>query len=138
MKPTKSTVFLSAALFLFASKAVAQNEEANLSPAYTKATALAETPATPSAPPAVVGKEVTISLKNTAEKPIVIFAGPKENIREPKINTYGGLSMNKLYLHENEVVCLMTNEKKPMACTMIKPGITSVEINTSANSISGR
>lgn len=127
MKTTKSIAFLSVALLIFSHKGIAQNT-----------LAMAETPATPSAPSAVVGKEVVISLKNTAEKPVVIFAGPKENIREPKINTYGGLSLNKLYLHENEVVCLMTNERKPMACTMVKPGITNVEINVSGNGITGR
>jgi hypothetical protein len=138
MKSTKSIVFLSAAIFTITSTVKAQNVEASLSPAYTKATAVAETPVTPAAPSAIVGKEVVINLKNSAEKPVVIFAGPKENIREPKINTYGGLSLNKLYLHENEVVCLMTNDLKPKACAMIKPGVSTVEIDISANTLSGR
>ncbi len=138
MKTIKSIVLLGASLFIFSCKGMAQREEASLSPNYAKAIALAETPATPAAPATQVGKEVTINLKNTAEKPVVIFAGPKENIREPKVNTYGGLSLNKLYLHENEVVCLMTQEMKPMACTMVKPGVTAVEINNSANGIAGK
>lgn len=88
------------------------------------------------APVPALGKEVVITFRNTAEKPVAIFAGPKEGIREPKINTYGGLSnFNKLYLRENEVVCLMNVQKLPVACTVIKPGVTAVEVNTSANGI---
>lgn len=129
MKNLKTTLLMAAFAFAFAPVVCAQNAEASLTPSIEKPNA----PAT-----AVVGKEVVITVKNTAEKPVVIFGGPKENIREPKVNVFGGLSLNKLYLHENEVVCLMTNEKKPMACTMIKPGVTSVEVNTSANGISGK
>jgi hypothetical protein len=84
------------------------------------------------------GKEVVINFKNGAEKPVAIFAGPKEEIREPKLNTYGGMSSGKLYVKENEVVCLMTTDKKPIACALIKPGITSVEVNSSANAITGK
>ncbi len=129
MKNLKTTLLMAAFAFAFAPVVFAQNTEASLTPAMEKPNA----PAT-----AVVGKEIVITVKNTAEKSVVIFGGPKENIREPKVNVFGGLSLNKLYLHENEVVCLMTNEKKPMACTMIKPGVSSVEVNASANGISGR
>ncbi len=85
------------------------------------------------------GKEVIITFKNMAEKSVAIFAGPKENIREPRIFTYGGLSKNnKLYMRENEVVCLMTADKRPVACTVVKPGVTVVEVNVSANGISSK
>lgn len=97
------------------------------------ATAIKETPI---APP--VGKEVTITVKNTCEKGVAVFAGPREQIREPKLSTYGGLSTNKVYIHENDVVCLMTDEKKPIACTVIKPGMTTVEVNTSATGVQGK
>lgn len=111
----------------------AQNAEENKT-IIPKATAITETPIT-----APVGKEVIITLKNSSERPIAIFAGPKEGIREPKVFTYGGLSSNnKLYVHENEVVCLMTVDKRPVACTSIKPGVSSVEVNSSANGISSR
>ncbi len=126
---------MTAFVLAFAPIVHSQNTEASLSPAYTRPNALAEKP---DAPSAVVGKEVIINIKNSAEKPVVVFAGSKESIRDPKVSVFGGLSYNKLYLHENDVVCLMTNDKKPMACTMIKPGITSVEVNPSANGISGR
>lgn len=120
----------------FSSTAYAQNAEV-ASNSYNKAVALEEKPDAPAQ--ATVGKDVVITLKNTSERPIAIFAGPKENIRDPKIFTYGGLSSNnKLYLHENEVICLMTVDKRPSSCTVIKPGITLVEVNTSANAISGK
>ena len=92
------------------------------------------------APPVPVqGKEVVIAFRNTCERPVGIFAGPKEGIREPKITTFGGLSnYQKLYLHENDVVCLMKLDKQPSACTVIKPGVTSVEVNSSATAIAGK
>lgn len=107
----------------------AQNEQA-----YNKATAL---PATPDVPK-VQGKEVTIVLKNTAEKSVAVFAGPKEEIRNPKITPVGGLSSNKLYIRENDVVCIMTPENTPKACAIAKPGITSIDINSSATTLSGK
>jgi len=79
--------------------------------------------------------ELVITLKNSSEKKIVIFAGAKEDIRNPRIQEYGGMSTNKLYLKENEVVCLMTAEKKPMSCTIVKPGVATVEVNSSASVI---
>lgn len=82
--------------------------------------------------------EMTIILKNSAEKPVIIFAGPKEGIRDPKVRTVGGLSKNTLYLQSNDVVCLMDREPKAMACTVIKPGISSVEVNVSATTISSK
>ncbi len=109
--------------------ALAQNEQA-----YNKATAL---PAAPDVPK-VQGKEVTIVLKNSAEKSVAVFAGPKEEIRNPKITPVGGLSSNKLYIRENDVVCIMTAENTPKACAIAKPGITSIEINSSATTISGK
>ena len=111
--------------------AQSQNESKPIIP---KATAITETPI---APP--VGKDVVITLKNGSEIPIAIFAGPREGIREPKITTYGGLSSNnKLYIHENDVVCLMTVDKRPLACASVKAGVTVVEVNSSANGISAK
>ncbi len=108
----------------------AQNETATIVP---KARAIIETPI---APPA--NKPAVITLRNAAEKSVAIFAGPKEEIKEPKITVVGGLSRNTLYLRENDAVCLMTVDKRPMACTIIKPGVTSVEVNVSANGISSK
>ena len=85
-----------------------------------------------------VNKEVTITLKNTSEKAVAVFAGHKEDIRDPKLKAVGGLSKNTLYVYTNDVVCLMSAEKKPLACTVVKPGVTAVEVNTSANGISSK
>lgn len=108
-----------------------QNETAAVTPA--KATAIAEAPAAP-----VANKPLIITLKNSAEKSVAIFAGPKEEIRDPRITVVGGSSKNTLYLKENDAVCLMTADKHPVACTIIKPGATMVEINVSANAISSK
>ena len=97
---------------------------------------LSNEPTVPSKPAA--NTEMTITLKNSAEKPIIIFAGPREGIRDPKVRMVGGLSKNTLYLQSNDVVCLMDREPKAVACTVIKPGVSSVEVNTSATTISSK
>ena len=135
MKNEKMITLSVCFILLAGMNAAAQNAEVASNATYTKASAAPETPV---APATVAGKDVVITLKNSSERSIAIFAGPKENIREPKIFTYGGLSSNKLYLHENEVVCLMTVDKRPSSCTILKPGITSVEVNTSGNSVTGK
>ncbi len=84
------------------------------------------------------GKEVTITLRNTSERPLAVFAGPKEGIRNPKVMAVGGISLNKLYLRENEVVCLVTVDKRPVACTVIKPGVTTVEINSAGTTVTSK
>lgn len=123
----RTTHLMIAAAFAFCSLAAnAQEVASNDEPA-----------AKPEAP-VQANKEVTITIKNTCEKGVAVFAGPKEEIRDPKLNTYGGLSTNKVYIKENDVVCLMTSEKKPIACTLVKPGMTTVEVNTSATGVTGR
>lgn len=89
-------------------------------------------------PTASTNQEKAITIKNNSEKGIAIFAGPKENIREPRLHTFGGLSTNKVYVAPNDVVCLMTDDKKPIACTIIKPETTIVEINSSATGVTGK
>jgi hypothetical protein len=88
-----------------------------------------------SAPAPAANTELLITLKNTAVTNIYVFAGPKEDIRNPKVETYGGLSKNTLYLQVNDVVCLMTEDLKPKACTSIKPGTTNIEVNPSGTTI---
>lgn len=80
--------------------------------------------------------ELQVTLKNTAATNIYVFAGPKEEIRTPRVETYGGYSKNTIYVQLNDVVCLMTAEVKPMACTVIKRGVSTVEVNPSGNGIS--
>ncbi len=117
---------------LIGSTAFAQNETATI---YPKATAMEEAP---TAPAATGNKPVIITLRNAAEKSVAVYAGPKEGLKEPKVNVVGGLSKNILYLNENDAVCLLTVDKRPSACTIIKPGISTVEINLSANAISSK
>ncbi len=95
-------------------------------------------PVTETVTDAPQGKELVLTVKNGCEKSIAVFAGPKEDIRDPKLNLYGGMSSNKVYVRPNDVVCLMTSDKKPSACTVVKPGMTSVEVNSSGNAIAGR
>ena len=134
MKNIIKTIVSTTLLFTTASSVSAQNAEASLNSEMPKVTAKVEAP-----PPSIVGKEVVIAFINTAEKPVAIFAGPKENIRKPRIETYGGLSKNqKFYMRENEVVCLMSADNTPKACTIIKPGVTTVEVNSSATLISSK
>ncbi len=90
------------------------------------------------AAPAVV-KEVTITLKNSCERTVGIFAGPKEDLHHPKLKEVGGLSTNTLYLKTNQVVCVMSADgKKAMACTNLKPITTYVEIAGSGTEISAK
>jgi hypothetical protein len=133
MKNVLKATLLACILTTTGSIAFAQNETAVLVP---KATAMIETPTAPA--PAPAGKAVIITLHNAAEKSVAVFAGHKEDLKEPKITVVGGSSRNVLYLTENDAVCLMTVDKRPAACTIIKPGMSTVEVNVSANGISGK
>lgn len=79
--------------------------------------------------------EITLPVKNTSGKTIGIYAGPKEGIRDPQVQSFGGLSTNKVYVKLNDVVCLMNPDKTPKACMMVKPGVSMAEVNEAANSI---
>lgn len=83
-------------------------------------------------------QDKTITVKNSSEKSIAVFAGPREGIRDPKLKTFGGLSSNTVYVVPNDVVCLMSADKKPIACAIVKSETTIVEINTSATAVTGR
>lgn len=79
--------------------------------------------------------EVTIAIKNGSENKIYVFAGPKEEIRNPRISTYGGLSTNKVYVKEGDVICIMSEDNKPKSCAVVKPGMSAIEVNTSATTV---
>lgn len=132
MKNNIRTIAAAIILNLVTFSAFSQNEVAVLNSG--SETVTTEKPAAPAA----ANKEVQILLKNSAEKSVAVFAGPKEEIKDPKLKVVGGLSKNTLFLKENDAVCLMTVDKRPLACTIIKPGITSVEVNVSANGISSK
>jgi hypothetical protein len=94
-----------------------------------------KTAAKPKAAVPVSHKEITVAIKNMAEKEVSVFAGPKEELAHPRPKVLGGLSKNTLYIHENDVVCVLNNAGKPTACTNIKPGATYVEINNSGTGV---
>ena len=131
MKNVFQVAALTVLCCLFTYSGYSQNETAAVVPA--KVTAVVDAPVAQSA-----NKPLIITLKNSAEKSVAIFAGPKEEIKDPRITVVGGSSKNTLYLKENDAVCLMTADKHPVACTIIKPGATMVEINVSANAISSK
>jgi hypothetical protein len=79
---------------------------------------------------------VTVKLTNKCEKELMIYAGPKSNLRDPKQRQVGGLSTNMLYLKTGDVVCIMDAKKKPFACVNITKATTRLEINLSGTVIS--
>lgn len=83
-------------------------------------------------------KEISITLKSLAEKNTSIFAGAKEDLKQAKVQTAGGLSQNTLYIKENDVVCIMDAAKKPVSCANVKPGTKLVEINSSGTAITAK
>lgn len=85
--------------------------------------------------PTVPGKDITITLKNLSEGSVQVFAGPKEELKNNlKKKTVGGLSKNTLYLHVNEIVCIL-NGGKTVSCATITGSATLLEINNSGNVI---
>ncbi len=77
------------------------------------------------------GKEVTVTVKNLAEKNIALFAGNREGLKDPSIKELGGHSTNTLYLRVNDVACIMDDKKKPKSCAEIKATTTMLEVNSS-------
>lgn len=84
------------------------------------------------------GKAVTLSIKNTAEKNIALFAGGRDGLKDPAIKELGGLSTNTLYLHVNDVVCIMDDKKKPKSCAEIKSTTQALEINSSGTVVTAK
>ena len=83
--------------------------------------------------PAIQGKEIKVDLKNDCGKHITIFAGSKKEVYDGKSQTIGGMSNNTLYVREGDVVCIMNDPKTIQACSILKPGVTKVEINPGGN-----
>jgi hypothetical protein len=133
MKTMNRICALAITMLLFAGAATAQTAYASSENGVPVLPKNNENPVAPSS-----NQEKVVLVKNTCEKSIAIFAGPKEGIRDPKMNSYGGLSTNKVYVMPNDVVCLMNDEKKPVACTIVKPETSSVEVNSSGNGITAK
>lgn len=124
-----TTLMMSFVLTAFAYTTVHAQEVAMLTPG---------NPGTSNPDAPAANTEMQVTLKNSGGTNIYVFAGPKDGIRNPRVQTYGGFSKNTLYLQANDVVCLMTAEVKPMACTVVKPGTSTVEVNPSGNGISSK
>ena len=100
------------------------------------ATSKKSKPKTSVAPKTTVeGRAVTLPLKNNCEANVSVFAGKREDLKNPQLKNYGGLSKNTVFIKENDVVCIMKSSK-PLSCVDIKPGITALEINSSGTVIS--
>lgn len=133
MKTMNRICALAVTMLLFAGAATAQTAYASSENGVPVLPKNNENPVAPSS-----NQEKVVLVKNTCEKSIAIFAGPKEGIRDPKMNSYGGLSTNKVYVMPNDVVCLMNDEKKPVACTIVKPETSTVEVNSSGTSVTAK
>ena len=129
-------ILLSLALLSFAFHTADAQTTAKKKPTTTSKT---KTTAAPKkAAPVAIGKEVTLTLKNLSEGSIAIFAGPKDELKNTlKKKTVGGLSKNTLYLHVNEVVCIL-NADKIVSCVAIQGTTTLLEINSSGNVITAK
>ncbi len=129
-------ILLSIALFSFAFHTAHAQTTVKKKPTSTSKT---KTTAAPKkAAPVAIGKEVSLTLKNLSEGSIAIFAGPKDELKNTlKKKTVGGLSKNTLYLHVNEVVCIL-NADKIVSCVTIQGTSTFLEINSSGNLITAK
>ena len=85
------------------------------------------------APATTDAKEITLTLKNDCSNHLNIFAGSKKEVFGGKSQEIGGYSTDVLYLHEGDVVCIMTDPKTIQACVVAKDGISKAEINKSGN-----
>ena len=85
------------------------------------------------APATQDAKEITLTLKNDCANHLNVFAGSKKEVFSGKSQEIGGLGTDVLYLHEGDVVCIMTDPKTIQACVIAKDGVSKAEINKSGN-----
>ncbi len=85
------------------------------------------------APEVINAKELTIALRNDCEKHVTVYAGSKKEVFDGKGQSLGGLSNNTLYVKTGDVVCIMNDPKTIQACSIVKDGMSKVEINKSGN-----
>jgi len=120
------TILLSAALFMGTS-AFAQSSEA------LAANTNEEKKTELTAPAPTKAKEISLTVRNGAERKISVYSGNKKEVFSGKATVLGGLSNNIMYLMEGDVVCIMDDPKTIHACSILKEGMTKVEINSSGN-----
>lgn len=129
MKTSFKILFAFAVLVLATENSFAQTTKAKTKSSSKKTTsAKAKTVVAPA-------RDITITLQNDHEGSVMVFAGHKEDLKNPKPNAMGGLSKNKLYLKTNDVVCIVVNGK-PTACAEVKPTTVTLKINSAATQIS--
>ncbi|MCW3124742.1 MAG: hypothetical protein JWO03_400 [Bacteroidetes bacterium] len=85
------------------------------------------------APATIQAKEITVELKNDCGKHVTIFAGSKKEVFDGHSQSIGGMSNNTLYVKEGDVVCIMNDPKTIQACSILKPGVSKLEINPGGN-----
>jgi hypothetical protein len=91
------------------------------------------TSASASKSPAV---DVTVKLTSKCERNLLIFAGPKEQLRDPKVKEVGGLSVNTFHLKTGNAICIMDAKKKPISCFIMTKSSSQLEINSAGTVIS--
>ena len=86
------------------------------------------------------GNSEVIRLKNNSDKPVIIFAGPKDELSNPKPRqkAYEAHSTNTIYVSMNEVVCIINEDEKPVSCEDVKAGIVEMEVTANGNKIVAR
>jgi hypothetical protein len=119
-----------AAGLLFGSTAFAQTASGD---AVAAESSMANPSMLTEAPAPVKAKEVSLVIKNSCERHIMLYAGNKKEVFSGKSQSLGGLGTNTLYLMEGDVVCIMNDPKNIQACSVIKDGLAKVEINKSGN-----
>lgn len=135
MKIFIKLLFVFVALSIATESSFAQTTKAKTKSSSKKTTST-KTKTTVAKPAAVAPpRDITITLQNDHEGSVMVFAGHKEDLKNPKPNAMGGLSKNKLYLKTNDVVCIVVNGK-PTACAEVKPTTVTLKINPSATQIS--
>jgi hypothetical protein len=85
--------------------------------------------------PKAASMPITVKLTSKCEKNLMIFAGPKSQLSNPKQRQVGGLSVNMLYLKTGDVVCIMDAKKKPASCINITKATPQLEINPAGTAI---
>ena len=83
------------------------------------------------------GSAVAIGVKNLCERPVIIFAGPKDELSkpEPRQRVFEGHSNKTLYVSINEMVCIMHESGKSISCADVMGGAAEMEIDEGGTTI---
>ena len=91
-----------------------------------------------SKPTGAPGTSVAMSLKNLSDNKVTIFAGPREELSNPKTRqkAFEGQSTNTVYASVSEVVCILGRDEKPISCVDVMPNAEELEIDNTGTTIS--